>query len=153
MPTMIVCVPLVEEKPPSVQEIESVVRELTKDKEKIAEVTDVTNLEQCLEAVKNIETTHGEVLNDVTQRVVVLESEFRHLSEKVDSIQEVDKTDNTEIKNLITKVQEIDMDMEKIGQTMSKLLEDKEKKEAHINVRAFNNDIRLIKVLLIFCVK
>ncbi|XP_018311454.1 glutamine-rich protein 2 [Mycetomoellerius zeteki] len=122
-----------EEKPPSVQEIESVVRELTKDKEKIAEVTDVTNLEQCLEAVKNIETTHGEVLNDVTQRVVVLESEFRHLSEKVDSIQEVDKTDNTEIKNLITKVQEIDMDMEKIGQTMSKLLEDKEKKEAHIN--------------------
>ncbi|XP_018394858.1 PREDICTED: glutamine-rich protein 2-like isoform X2 [Cyphomyrmex costatus] len=123
-----------EEKPvpPSVQEIESV-REPINDKEKIVEVTAVTNLEQCLEAVKNIETTHGEVLNDVTERVVVLESEFRHLLEKVDSIQEVDKTDDAKIKNFIIKVQEIETDMEKIGQTMSKLLEDKEKKEAHIN--------------------
>ncbi|XP_018359501.1 PREDICTED: glutamine-rich protein 2-like isoform X2 [Trachymyrmex cornetzi] len=124
-----------QEKPvaPSAQEIESIVGELIKEKEKIIEVTDVTNLEQCLEAVKNVEAIHGEALNDVTQRVVVLESEFRHLLEKVNSIQEVDKTDNAEINNLITKVQEIETDMEKIGQTMSKLLEDKEKKEAHIN--------------------
>ncbi|KAG5336781.1 QRIC2 protein, partial [Acromyrmex charruanus] len=121
-----------EEKPvaPSAQEIESIVGELIK--EKIIEVTGVTNLEQCLEAVKNVEATHGEALNDVAQRVVVLESELRQLLEKVNSIQEIDKIDNLEIKNLIMKVQEMETDMEEVGQTMKNLLEDKENKEAHI---------------------
>jgi len=136
IPTTIVAVLLVEEKPvaPLPQEIESIVEKLIKEKEKI---TDVTNLEQCLEAVKNVETTHGEALNNVTQRVILLESDFRNLLEKVNIIQEVDKTDSADVNTLITQVQKIETDMETIGQTINKLLEDKEKKEAHINVRAF----------------
>ncbi|KAG5314501.1 QRIC2 protein, partial [Acromyrmex insinuator] len=126
----LIAVPIVEEKPvaPSIQEIESIVEEI---KEKI-EVTGVTNLEQCLEAVKNVEATHGEALNDVAQRVIVLESELRHLLEKIHSMQETDKIDSVQIKNLIMKVQEMETDTEKIGETMNKLLEDKENKEAHI---------------------
>jgi len=126
--------PSVEEKP--------VVREPIKDKEKIVEVTDVTNLEQCLEAVKNVEATHGKALHNVTQRVVVLETEIKDLLEKVDIMQEADKI---EINNLIAKVQEIETDMEKIGQAMGRLLDDKEKQETHINVRVYNNNIRPIK--------
>ncbi|KYN31970.1 Glutamine-rich protein 2 [Trachymyrmex septentrionalis] len=111
-------------------------QELQDLNERIAQkekITDVTNLEQCLEAVKNVETTHGEALNNVTQRVILLESDFRNLLEKVNIIQEVDKTDSADVNTLITQVQKIETDMETIGQTMNKLLEDKEKKEAHIN--------------------
>jgi len=89
-------------------------------------------------------------ITDVTQRIIVLESEFRHLLEKLNSIQETEKTDIAEINNLITKMQKIETDMEDIGEKISKLFEDKEKKEADINVRAFNNNIRLIKTFLIF---
>ena len=96
-------------------------------------------------------------ITDVTQRIIILESEFRHLleklnsiQEKLNSIQETEKTDIAEINNLITKMQKIETDMEDIGEKISKLFEDKEKKEADINVRAFNNNIRLIKIFLIF---
>jgi len=96
-------------------------------------------------------------ITDVTQRIIVLESEFRHLleklnsiQEKLNSIQETEKTDIAEINNLITKMQKIETDMEDIGEKINKLFEDKEKKEADINVRAFNNNIRLIKIFLIF---
>ncbi|KAG5321340.1 QRIC2 protein, partial [Acromyrmex heyeri] len=119
----------IAQEKPSAQEIESIVGELIKEK---IEVTGITNLEKCLEAVKNVEAAHGEALNDVAQRVVVLESELRQLLEKVNSIQEIDKIDNVEIKNLIMKVQEMETDMEEVGQTMNNLLEDKENKEAHI---------------------
>ncbi|XP_018054690.1 PREDICTED: glutamine-rich protein 2-like [Atta colombica] len=113
--------------------IQQELQDLNERVQQIIEVTDVTNMEQCLEAVKTVETVHGEALNDVTQRIIVLESEFGHLLEKLNSIQETEKTDIAEINNLITKMQKIETDMEDIGETMSKLFEDKEKKEADIN--------------------
>ncbi|XP_077256297.1 uncharacterized protein LOC143894096 [Temnothorax americanus] len=125
IPTTTVDVSLVEEKP--------VVREPIKDEEKIVEVSDVVNLEQCLEAIKSVETTHDKALIDVTQRVVVLETEVGNLLEKVDSMQEVEKTDEVSINKLVAKVQEIETDMEKIGQAMDRLLDDKEKQETHIS--------------------
>ncbi|XP_024871437.1 myosin-8-like [Temnothorax curvispinosus] len=101
--------------------------------QKIVEVSDVVNLEQCLEAIKSVETTHDKALIDVTQRVVVLETEVGNLLEKVDSMQEVEKTDEVSINKLVAKVQEIETDMEKIGQAMDRLLDDKEKQETHIS--------------------
>ncbi|XP_011702547.1 PREDICTED: glutamine-rich protein 2-like [Wasmannia auropunctata] len=137
IPTTVIGAPTVKE--------ELVVKEPIKDKEKIAEVTDAANLKQCLEAVKNVEATHGEALQEITQRVVLLETKIRHLLEKVESMQEVDKTDDEEIKNLVAKVQEIEMDMEKIGQAMGKLLDDKEKQETDIN--ALLEQIELLKTV------
>lgn len=131
---------------PSVQE-RPVIGEPIEDKEKIVEISDA-NLQQYLEAVKNVETTHGKALHDVTQRVIVLETEIEHLLEKVDSVQEAEKTDEADINKLVAKMQEIEMDMEKIGQAMDRLLDDKKEQETHINVRAFNNKIKLIKVIV-----
>lgn len=123
IPTTIVEASSIEERP--------VVREPIKDKEKIMEVSDAANLEQCLEAVKNVETTHSKALHDVTQRVAALETEIEQLLERVDSIQ-ADKIGD--INELVAKVQGIETDMEKIGQAMGTLLDDKEKQEMNINV-------------------
>ncbi|CAL1683678.1 unnamed protein product [Lasius platythorax] len=109
------------------------VTEVTKDKERVVEVSDVANLEQCLEAVKNVETTHGKVLSDITQRVIALEKEIDHLSEKVDVMRATKRTDDIDINILVAKIQGIETDMERIGETMDRLLDDKEKKETHIN--------------------
>lgn len=136
---MVVDVPTVPEEP--------VVTEVAK--EKIVEVSDVANLEQCLEAVKNVETTHGKIINDITERVVALEKEIEQLSEKVNVLQAMDKTDDVDINELVTKIQGIEADMERIGETMDKLFDDKEKKETYINVRASSKN-QLIKILFIF---
>lgn len=104
-------------------------------KEKIVKVRDVANLEQCLEAIKNVETTHDEALNDVTQRMVALETKIGHLLEKVDSMQEADKISDVGINKLVEKVQGIETEMEKIEQVMDRLFHDKEKQDTHINVR------------------
>ncbi|XP_071568282.1 uncharacterized protein [Temnothorax nylanderi] len=115
------------------QDLDKRVAQPIKDEEKIVEVSDVVNLEQCLEAIKSVETTHDKALIDVTQRVVALETEVGNLLEKVDSMQEVEKTDEVSINKLVAKVQEIETDMEKIGQAMNRLFDDKEKQETHIS--------------------
>jgi len=116
---------------PSVQE-----RPVAKPiKEGIIEVRDVANLEQCLEAIKNVETTYDKALNDVIQRMVALEMKIGHLLEKVDSMQEANKISDVGINKLVAKVQGIETDMEKIEQVMDRLFHDKEKQDMHINVR------------------
>lgn len=137
---MVVDVPTVPEKPVDI--------EVVKDLERI-EVSDAINLEQCLEAVNKVETTHGKIINDITERVVVLEKEIEQLSETVNVMQAVDKTDDVDISELVTKIQGIEGDMERIGETIDKLFDDKEKKETYINVRASSKN-QLIKILFIF---
>lgn len=146
VPTTIVDVPLVE-RPVIEEPIEErpVVGELIKDEETIVEVSCVTNLEQCLEAVKNVETIHNKALEDITQRVVVLETEIGHLLKKVDGIQDADKIgDVTYINELVAKMKEIETDIEKIGKVIDGVFDDKEKQDTHINVRILNNKIKLI---------
>ncbi|KMQ98262.1 glutamine-rich protein 2 [Lasius niger] len=121
------------------------VTEVTKDKERVVEVSDVANLEQCLEAVKNVETTHGKVLSDITQRVIALEKEIDHLSEKVNVMRATERTDDIDINILVAKIQGIETDMERIGETMDRLLDDKEKKETHINTLL--EQIELLKTI------
>lgn len=112
----------------------SVVTEVAK--EKVIEVSDAVNLEQCLEAVKDVETTHSKIMNDIIQRVIVLEKEMEYLSEKVNVMQAMDKTGDIAINELVTKTQKIEADVERIRETIDRLFDDKEKKESHINVRA-----------------
>lgn len=101
-------------------------------------MSDAANLEQCLEAVKNVETTHNKVMNDIIERVIALEKETEYLSEKVNVMQAMDKTGDVDINELVTKIQGIEADMERIGETIDRLFDDKEKKETHINVRAIS---------------
>lgn len=74
-------------------------------------------------------------MNDIIERVIVLEKEIEYLSEKVNVMQAMDKTNGIDINELVTKIQGIEADMEKIGETIDRLFDDKEKKETHINVR------------------
>lgn len=140
---MVVDASTVQEKP--------AVTEIVKDKERVVEESDAAKLEQCLEAVKNVETTHSKIMNDITQRVIALEKEIENLSEKVNVMQATDKTDDIDIdiNELVTKIQGIEADMERIGETIDKLFDDKEKKETRINVRASSKN-QLIKILCIF---
>lgn len=141
--TMVVDAPTEQEKP--------AVTEIVKDKERVVEVSDAAKLEQCLEAVKKVETTHSKIMNDITQRVIALEKEIEHLSEIMNVMQATDKTDDIDIdiNELVTKIQGIEADMERIGETIDKLFDDKEKKETRINVRASSKN-QLIKILFIF---
>lgn len=128
-----------------------IVAEPIKDTEKIVDASAANAcLEQCMDSIKNIDTTYGEALNNVTQRMVSLETEIEHLFKKVDIIQEVSKTDDINIKKFITKVQGIETDIEKVEQAMDRLLDDKEKQDTNVNVWANNKIIKLIKVLFIF---
>ncbi|XP_070521673.1 glutamine-rich protein 2 [Cardiocondyla obscurior] len=96
------------------------------DSEKIVKANDIANL-------KNVEAAHDKALNDVTERVNTLEIEVGYLIEKVDNIQETDKTDPESINKFVVKVEEMKTDMEKIGQVMDKLVDDKDKQETDIN--------------------
>ncbi|XP_029659081.1 glutamine-rich protein 2-like [Formica exsecta] len=117
------------------QDLNEKIAQIVKDKERVVEESDAAKLEQCLEAVKNVETTHSKIMNDITQRVIALEKEIEHLSEKVNVMQATDKTDDIDIdiNELVTKIQGIETDMERIGETIDKLFDDKEKKETRIN--------------------
>ncbi|XP_025075481.1 glutamine-rich protein 2-like, partial [Pogonomyrmex barbatus] len=128
--------PLIKEEKPVVE------RELIK--EQIVEVS-AANLEQCLEAVRNVETTHGNALRDVTQRVIALEKEIGHLLERMDRLQKVDKKDDIDINELVTNMQRIETDMEKIEQAMGSILDDKETKDAHI--KTLLEQIELLKTI------
>ncbi|EFN71156.1 Glutamine-rich protein 2 [Camponotus floridanus] len=118
-------------------------RKVAKDKEKIVEVSDAANLEQCLEAVKNVETTHNKVMNDIIERVITLEKETENLSEKVNVLQAMDKTGD--INELVTKIQGIEADVERIGETIDRLFDDKEEKEIHI--KTLLEQIELLKTV------
>ncbi|EZA56163.1 Glutamine-rich protein [Ooceraea biroi] len=122
---MIVGAPLMPERPSAAETIT--------DLERMIEVSDVTNLEQYMDVVKNVATTHGKVLNEITEDMVALENEIRLLSEKMDDVQATDKAHDSDIDRLHTKMQEIQMNMKKLEESTDNLLDDKEKRETHIN--------------------
>ncbi|XP_019882303.2 uveal autoantigen with coiled-coil domains and ankyrin repeats [Camponotus floridanus] len=125
------------------QDLNEKIAQVAKDKEKIVEVSDAANLEQCLEAVKNVETTHNKVMNDIIERVITLEKETENLSEKVNVLQAMDKTGD--INELVTKIQGIEADVERIGETIDRLFDDKEEKEIHI--KTLLEQIELLKTV------
>lgn len=77
-----------------------------------------------------VEATYNKALSDVVERLDKLEKNVAHLQEKVD---EAEAKTNV-INELVAKIREIETNMERLGQTADKLLEDKESREAHLNV-------------------
>lgn len=98
------------------------------------EVTNgITNLEQCIQVVR----THVEDLRDVGHRMSTLEQEISDLMDQLDSVQAtVSKTEDEETKHIV-KMREIEMYIDKFGEAINKLLDDKEKREDDFNVRNF----------------
>lgn len=85
-----------------------------------------------LEDVKDTETTYSEALQHITQRMVTMENKINNLLQKMEGIET--RTHDIDFKEFVTKVEEIEADMEKFGQMMDRLLDEKEERETHINV-------------------
>lgn len=83
--------------------------------------------------------THVKDLRDVGHRVNALEQEIGDLIDRLDSVQAaVGKPDEDETKHVV-KIREIEMYVDKLTETMNKLLDDKEKQEDDINVNNFDD--------------
>ncbi|XP_020295733.1 golgin IMH1-like isoform X2 [Pseudomyrmex gracilis] len=110
--------------------------------ETISEVTNnITNLEQCIQVVR----THVKDLRDVGHRVTALEQEIGDLIDRLDSVQAaVRKPDDDETKHVV-KLREIEMYVDKLTETMNKLLDDKEKQEGDINTLV--QQIEVLKIV------
>lgn len=81
--------------------------------------------------------THVKDLRDVGHRVTALEQEIGDLIDRLDSVQAaVRKPDDDETKHVV-KLREIEMYVDKLTETMNKLLDDREKQEGDINVNLF----------------
>ncbi|XP_025155965.1 glutamine-rich protein 2 [Harpegnathos saltator] len=78
-----------------------------------------------------MEATQSKVLSDITERLDKLEKEVGGLLTKVDSAQAAARADD--INELVAKIQEIQTDMERLGQIADKLIDDKECRETHLN--------------------
>ncbi|EFN79005.1 Glutamine-rich protein 2 [Harpegnathos saltator] len=96
------------------------------ERPKIDEISD--DIKRHLEAM---EATQSKVLSDITERLDKLEKEVGGLLTKVDSAQAAARADD--INELVAKIQEIQTDMERLGQIADKLIDDKECRETHLN--------------------
>lgn len=85
-----------------------------------------------MDAIKNVDTTYGKAMKDVTQRVVALDTKIGYVLEKVENMQKISTID--EANKLVAKMQGIEIDMKKIEQIMDRLLDDKEKQDTNVNV-------------------
>ncbi|XP_011868443.1 PREDICTED: uncharacterized protein LOC105562312 [Vollenhovia emeryi] len=89
----------------------------------------VSKMEQWL---INLQTVTDILTEDII-RMVTMETNVGYLFEKVDDMQATEKTSDVNINKLVAKVQGIETDMEKIGQAMNRLLDDREKQETDIS--------------------
>jgi len=129
-------VEIVEGEAPPVKSYVAVEADL--DLEKLIDANDITNVEQCIEVVKNIASAQCKALNKVTENMACLESEICHLWEKLEDSQAIDKAHGCNIKKLHIKAQQIQQEIQKFEEITDKLLDDKEKRDTHVNVLSFN---------------
>jgi len=108
------------------------------DLDELIDTTDVVNVQQCIEVVKTVASAQGKALNKVTENVACLESEICQLWEKVEEMQATDKAHGCNIKKLHIKTQQIQQEIQKFEEITDKLLDDKEKRDTHVNVLSFN---------------
>ncbi|XP_029163056.1 glutamine-rich protein 2-like [Nylanderia fulva] len=118
---------------------------LTKVDVDVLEVRDRPAVTEVTKDKKTIVEANDKALSDITQRVIALEKDIDHLSEKVEVIRAAERADDIDINVLVEKIQGIEMDMGRIGETMDRLLDDKEKKETHINTLL--EQIELLKTI------
>lgn len=168
--------PVVPERRQTIEE-----RAIILEKELEKDVTEVLDASKCMEAVKNVATTHNEFLNEVNEdlgnlrnlattqgqalneaidNLVALDSKTCELSDKLEDVEAMVKAHDGDITKLLEKTHNIQSDMEKFGESMDRINADKEKRDEDINVRESfvsskkcpNDYISLCVIAGIFCV-
>ncbi|XP_024941332.1 uncharacterized protein LOC107268250 isoform X2 [Cephus cinctus] len=130
----------------SIKEVE-IQKETTGSVEIEVGETEDTNISSCMEAVKNIEAMYGDALHELGERVRAIEIDIGLIMEKVNSSSmnvmalEVSPGPN----ELVSKIQSIQADLERVSQTANRLLDEREARETHTN--ALVEQIELLKTI------
>ena len=82
------------------------------------------------------EMIDSEELHSIRERIAKLENDVIRLYEKVDTAP-VAGVAGTDIDELITRINDIQAEMEKLSQTADRLIDDRESREMHLNVSTF----------------
>jgi len=125
----------------------------TVELDSLIDAEEITNVEQCIEAVKSVASAHCKVLNKVNENMACLENEISQLWEKLEDSRALDKAYGCNIKKLHIKTQQIQQEIQKFEEITDKLLDDKEKRDTHVNVLSFNTKKCLNDISLNFCIK
>ncbi|XP_015436759.1 PREDICTED: uncharacterized protein LOC107192080 [Dufourea novaeangliae] len=91
------------------------------------------------------EIVHTDDMKYIHQRVVKLEKDVLCLKEKMDNTPMAGVTGNAELDELVSKIQSVQTDMEKLNQTADRLIDDRENREVHLN--ALLEQIELLKTI------
>nr|XP_033322686.1 myosin-4-like [Megalopta genalis] len=99
---------------------------------------------------KEVETDREEYIdqdeiNIINERLSRLEKDVICLQELVNSAPMAGMTGNAELDELVSKIQSVQDDMEKLNQTADRLIDDKENREVHLN--ALLEQIELLKTI------
>ena len=92
----------------------------------IIEHFDDVTVAQCMEAISNVEAIHSGLIQNLNTRVTDLEKEVGCVTEKI--------TSQGHGANSIAKIQAIEANIEKINETISRLMDDKENRDINTNV-------------------
>lgn len=90
------------------------------------------------EAQKDVdlgELMDPEEMKVMKDRILKLEKEVICLQEKVNSAPMAGVTGSPELDELVSKIQGVQTDMKKLNQTADRLIDDRENREMHLNVR------------------
>ncbi|XP_078052117.1 uncharacterized protein LOC144478238 [Augochlora pura] len=99
---------------------------------------------------KEVETDREEYIdqdeiNTINERLLRLEKDVICLQEFVNSAPMAGMSGNPELDDLVSKIQSVQSDMEKLNQTADRLIDDKENRETHLN--ALLEQIELLKTI------
>lgn len=100
-----------------------------------SEEFDDEKMARCMEAVRSVEATYADALRDLDSRVADLEKEMGCVTDRINSESGMGLDGGGGVADLVAKIQAIQADMEKMNQTASRLMDDKENRETHTSVR------------------
>ncbi|XP_046141438.1 glutamine-rich protein 2-like [Osmia bicornis bicornis] len=97
------------------------------------------------EAVEGADAIDSEQLQEMRERIGKLEKDVSCLFEKVESAPMAGVSGNAELDDLVSKIQGIQIDMDKLNQTADHLIDDQENREIHLN--ALLEQVELLKTI------
>ncbi|XP_034195382.2 uncharacterized protein LOC117611545 isoform X1 [Osmia lignaria lignaria] len=97
------------------------------------------------EAVEGADAIDSEQLQEMRERIGKLEKDVSCLFEKVESAPMAGVSGNAELDDLVSKIQGIQTDMDKLNQTADNLIDDRENREIHLN--ALLEQVELLKTI------
>lgn len=93
------------------------------------------------------EELDSEGLQVLKERISKLEKDVSCLYEKVESAPMAGVAGAADVEELVSKINEIQSDMEKMNQTADRLIDDRENREMHLNVSFITVECRLYELL------